>query len=161
MQQRPAWLRSEADSKLVLKPWGNGVVDGVGGVGEIWLNYGREENIGDEDKRYVFKKLFMKAGTKTSFQYHVHKVETNHLVSGKAEAYLENEAGEIEMCIAEGGDSWSIPAGRKHRIIVLDDVVLLEASSPEVDDVVRIADDAGRGNGRIASEHEGQRHGAV
>ena len=42
------------------KPWGK----------EIWINYRKDEKIGDEEKRYVMKKLYIKKGTKTSFQYH-------------------------------------------------------------------------------------------
>ena len=41
----------------------------------------------------------------------------------------------------------------KHRIITLEDVILLESSTPEVDDVIRIEDDTLRGDGRIESEH--------
>ena len=88
-----------------------------------------------------------------SLQYHLKKLETNHLIRGKAEAWLENEKGEIEKSIVEGGDSWSIPCGRKHRIVALTDMVMLEASTPEVDDVVRIEDDTKRPDGRIESEH--------
>ena len=52
------------------------------------------------------------------------------------------------------GAIWSIPPGVKHRIITLEDVILMEASTPEIDDVIRIEDDTLRGDGRIQSEHE-------
>ncbi len=153
MTERREWSQKEADVKLVTKPWGNGNVGGVDGVGEIWLNYDRGENVGDKEKRYVFKKLYIKQGTKTSFQYHVNKLETNHLISGTAEAYMENESGEMETSKFETGDSWTIPCGRKHRLLAITDLVMLEASTPEVDDVIRIQDDTGRSDGRIESEH--------
>ncbi len=153
MNERKNWSQKESDIKLVTKPWGNATIGGVEGVGELWLNYDRDENVGDKEKRYVFKKLFIKKGTRTSFQYHVNKLETNHLIAGQAEAYMENEKGEMETSIFEAGDSWTIPCGRKHRLLALTDLVMLEASTPEVDDVVRIQDDAGRGDGRIQSEH--------
>ncbi|MBI5469864.1 cupin [Candidatus Kaiserbacteria bacterium] len=154
MDERKKWSQREEDVKLVTKPWGNGKIGGVSGVGELWLNYVRGENVGDEEKRYVFKKLYIKKGTKTSFQYHVNKLETNHLISGSAEAWQENEKGGMEKSIFMAGDSWTIPCGRKHRLIALEDMVMLEASTPEVDDVIRIADDTGRPDGRIEREHQ-------
>ncbi len=153
MADRKKWSQPEEDVKLVTKPWGNATIGGVEGVGELWLNYKRGENVGDEEKRYVFKKLYIKKGTKTSFQYHVNKLETNHLIVGRAEAWQENEQGEMEKSIFKAGDTWTIPCGRKHRLVALEDMVMLEASTPEVDDVVRIADDTGRPDGRIESEH--------
>lgn len=152
--ERKDWVQPVEKTKVVVKPWGNGTIDGIEGVGELWLNYDKGENVGDREKRYVFKKLFVKAGTRMSFQYHVNKLETNHLISGEAEAWLENEAGEIEKSLVMAGDTWTIPCGRKHRIIALTDMVMLEASTPEVDDVVRIEDDTNRSNGRIENEHK-------
>lgn len=151
--ERKNWSKKEEEVKLVTKPWGNGKIAGVEGVGELWLNYDRGENVGDKDKRYVFKKLFIKKGTKTSLQYHVDKLETNHLIEGKAEAWQENEMGEVEKSIFEAGDSWTVPRGKKHRVVALTDLVMLEASTPEVDDVIRIQDDADRPSGRIENEH--------
>ena len=138
------WYYSEETAKVVTKPWGR----------EVWLNYFSGENVGDIEKRYAFKKLYIKAGTKTSFQYHEKKEETNFLISGSVEAWFEVEPGKIDKKILQSGAIWSIPKNIKHRIITLEDVVLLEASSPEVDDVIRIADDTMRGNGRIQAEHD-------
>ena len=99
------------------------------------------------------KKLYIKKGTKTSFQYHKKKVETNYLLDGTIEAWFENVTGIVEKKILKAGSIWSVPAGVKHRIVTLQDIVLIEASSPEVDDVIRISDDTLRGDGRIDSEH--------
>jgi len=100
------------------------------------------------------KKLYIKKGTKTSFQYHKYKVETNFLVEGSVEAWFEDQKGHIDIKILDSGSIWTIPAGIKHRIVTLEDIVLFEASSPEVDDVIRIEDDTLRGNGRIQNEHD-------
>ena len=137
------WYYNEDSAKVVNKPWGK----------EVWINYREGENIGDETKLYVMKKLYIVKGTKTSFQYHQKKSETNFLVKGKVEAWFESRPGYIEKKILSAGSIWSIPPNTKHRIITLEDVTLLEASTPEVDDVIRIADDTLRGNGRIQSEH--------
>ena len=64
------WNYDESEAKVVIKPWGK----------EIWINYRKEEEIGDGKKRYVMKKLYIKKGTRTSFQYHKKKVETNYLM---------------------------------------------------------------------------------
>ena len=82
------------------------------------------------------------------------KTETNFLIEGKVEAWFESKPGYIEKIILCSGAIWTIPPNTKHRIITLDDVVLMEASTPEVDDVIRISDDTLRGNGRIQSEHD-------
>jgi mannose-6-phosphate isomerase len=138
------WHYEEKDAKVVIKPWGR----------EIWINFRNGENIGDEIKRYIMKKLYIKKGTKTSFQYHNKKIETNFLIKGSVEAWFENEKGHIDIKVLNAGAIWTIPAGVKHRIVTLEDIILIESSTPEVDDVIRIEDDALRGNGRIQSEHD-------
>ena len=139
------WNYSEERAKVVKKPWGK----------EVWINYRKGEAIGDYEKPYVFKKLYIKKGTKTSFQYHNEKIETNFLISGSVEAWFETKPNFIEKKTLKAGAIWSIPNKIKHRIITLEDVVLIEASTPEVDDVIRIEDDTLRGDGRIQSEHDG------
>lgn len=148
------WLYYEQNgAKVVTKPWGNGNIGGVEGVGEVWLNYREGENVGDEEKPYVFKKLYAKKGTKMSFQHHEKKKEINFLVKGKVEAWYENLKGEIEKRVVEEGGIWEITPPTRHRTIALEDSIIIECSTPEVDDVVRHEDDAGRGDGRINEEH--------
>ena len=143
-QENPFWAYDENTAKVVVKPWGK----------EVWVNFRKGESVGDEEKRYIMKKLYIRKGTKTSFQYHVNKVETNFLVQGSVEAWFEDEKNHIDIKILKAGSIWTIPAGVKHRIITLEDIILMESSSPEVDDVVRLDDDTLRGNGRIQSEHD-------
>jgi len=138
------WHYNEKNAKVVAKPWGS----------EIWINFRKDECIGDDSKKYIMKKLYINKGTRTSFQYHKHKVETNLLISGYVEAWFEDRKGHIDVQKLGPGSIWSIPAGVKHRIVTLENVVLIESSSPEVDDVVRIEDDTLRGDGRIQSEHD-------
>jgi len=138
------WDYEEATAKVVIKPWGR----------EVWINYRNGEHVGATVKRYVMKKLYIRSGTRTSFQYHKQKEETNFLITGSVEAWFEHTPGHIEKKILYAGAIWTIPPQTKHRIITLEDVVLLEASTPEVDDVIRIEDDTLRGDGRIQSEHD-------
>ena len=81
------WHYDEQSAKVVMKPWGR----------EIWINFRKGENVGDESKRYIMKKLYIKKGTKTSFQYHEHKVETNFLIEGSVEAWFEDRKGHIDI----------------------------------------------------------------
>ena len=138
------WHYNEDNAKVVIKPWGR----------EIWINYRKGEKVGDEEKLYIMKKLYIKKDTKTSFQFHKHKVETNFLIVGSVEAWFEDKKGHIDIKILGAGEIWTIPAGVKHRIVTLENIVLLEASTPDVDDVIRIEDDTLRGDGRIQSEHD-------
>ena len=138
-----SWHYNEDNAKVVLKPWGK----------EVWVNYRKGENVGDEEKKYIMKKLYIKKGTRTSFQYHNQKEETNFLIEGSVEAWFEDTKGHIYIQVLKAGAIWSIPAGLKHRIVTLEDIILMESSTPEVDDVIRIEDDSLRGDGRIQAEH--------
>ena len=122
-------------SKIVTKPWGR----------EEWLEL---------NDRYCYKRIYINAGTRTSFQYHNKKQETNYIISGDAEVWLENDKGVVEKEKMTAGDFFSVLPPRKHRVIALTDIILQEVSTPEVDDVVRIEDDAKRPDGRIESEHK-------
>lgn len=121
--------------KTVGKPWGK----------EVWLEL---------NDRYCYKRIYINAGHRTSFQYHEKKHETNYIISGEAEVWLENEKGEVEKKIMKANDFFPVPPPRKHRVIAITDIILQEVSTPEVDDVIRLEDDANRGNGRIESEHQ-------
>ena len=87
------WHYDEQSAKVVIKPWGR----------EIWINFRKGENVGDESKRYIMKKLYIKKGTKTSFQYHEHKVETNFLIEGSVEAWFEDRKGHIDIQVLNSG----------------------------------------------------------
>jgi mannose-6-phosphate isomerase len=120
--------------KIVKKPWGK----------ELWL---------EQNDKFCYKRIYINENHRTSLQYHERKLETNYVISGLAEIWLENEDGQIEKCKAGPGAVITIQPGRKHRVIALTELVLQEVSTPEVDDVIRVEDDSHRGNGRIDSEH--------
>lgn len=123
------------NAKTVIKPWGK----------EIWLEL---------NDRYCYKRIYINAGTRTSFQYHEKKFETNYIIEGKAEVWLENDKGEIEKIQMGPNDFFNVQPPKKHRVIALTNIILQEVSTPEVDDVIRIEDDSQRGNGRIVEEHQ-------
>ena len=132
------WVKNkmrEEEAKIVRKPWGR----------EVWLEL---------NERYCYKRIYINAGHQTSLQYHEKKLETNYIIEGKAEVWIENDCGEIEKKVMESEDFFTIKPLKKHRVIALTDVILQEVSTPEVDDVIRLQDDSGRGHGRIESEHK-------
>lgn len=105
------------------KPWGH----------EEWLFVG---------KSYAVKKLFMKKGERCSLQYHQHKHECIFVLSGKLLITLGKDS-----IVAESGKFLVIEPNAIHRMEGLEDSFYLEASTPELDDVVRVSDDYGRSDG--------------
>ncbi len=124
----------ESEAKVVTKPWGR----------EVWLAL---------NERYCYKRIYINAGHRTSFQYHKKKFETNYLIEGVAEVWLEDEHGVVHKTVMRAGDFFDVAPPRKHRVIAITDLVLQEVSTPEVDDVIRIEDETNRPDGRVASEH--------
>lgn len=121
--------------KVVYKPWGK----------EEWLAL---------NKFYCYKRIYINAGYKTSYQYHEFKHETNYIIDGTAEVWLENDEGIVEKKIMNAGDFFDVIPPRKHRVIALTDIVLQEVSTPHVDDVFRINDEFNRADGKIEAEHK-------
>ena len=95
--------------------------------------------------RYVGKVLHVKAGHVLSLQYHNKKDETMHVLSG--ELILRTRPGaELVSRTFRAGESVHIPAGLVHQIEAVVDSDVLEASTPELDDLVRLSDRYGRGS---------------
>jgi len=121
--------------KTVIKPWGK----------EVWLEL---------NDAYCYKRIYINAGYKTSYQYHNFKRETNFIISGEAEIWLENDEGIVEKKIMKAGEYFNVTPPKKHRVIALTDIILQEVSTPEVDDVIRIDDEFARADGKIDGEHQ-------
>ena len=94
--------------------------------------------------RYAGKLIHVDQGHQLSLQYHVQKDKSIHVLSGVMDLLLENNSGEIETHRMTPGMSAHIRPGRRHRFVAVEDTDLLEVSSPELDDVVRIEDSYGR-----------------
>ncbi|MFH1503105.1 MAG: cupin domain-containing protein [Candidatus Diapherotrites archaeon] len=137
---RPRGYENYTFPCTVKKPWGK----------EVWLELWEDSN----GRGYCYKRIYINKGEKTSFQYHERKIETNYIIEGKAEVWLENEKGKIEKRLMKADDSFTVVPPRKHRVIALTDIILQEVSTPHVDDVIRVLDDGERPSGRIDSEHK-------
>lgn len=93
--------------------------------------------------RYVGKILHVKAGHVLSLQYHNLKDETMHVLSGELILRTQQD-GELVARPFKAGESVHIPATLIHQIEAVADSDVLEASTPELDDLVRIRDRYGR-----------------
>lgn len=102
--------------------------------------WGREEVVEINDK-YMVKKLTMWAGHRCSLQYHNIKKETIYVLSGVLKIIQGSTQDELEEKLYRAGDTITIPPGLIHRMEGVEDAVYLEASTPEMDDVVRLVDD--------------------
>jgi len=133
-----------ADLYKVAKPWGH----------ELWIN--------GQHPCYALKEIFIKAGTKTSLQYHNFKRETNVLFQGIAKLHYKANDG-ISNDLVKVADtatteiepvmSVDVMPGTLHRLEAVTDILLFETSTPHLDDVVRVLDDSKRPDGRLEMEH--------
>ncbi|HUB98409.1 MAG TPA: cupin [Solirubrobacterales bacterium] len=115
---------SEPQSR-VEKPWGH----------EIW--WARTD-------RYAAKLLIVKAGHRLSLQMHREKDETSYLLSGRLLLSQGPNESELTERTVDPGCSWRNEPGVVHTIEALEDSTVLEVSTPELDDVVRLNDRYGR-----------------
>ena len=110
--------------RTVPKPWGH-------------------ELIFAENDRYAGKILHLEAGHSLSLQYHERKDETFYVLRGEVRLSVEVDGRMKELRLAEG-ESYRIRPGMRHRMRAEAPCDLIEVSSPELDDVVRLQDDYGR-----------------
>lgn len=138
------FFKRYADLYKVNKPWGH----------ELWLN--------GQHPCYALKEIFVKAGTKTSLQYHNFKQETNVLFKGKAKLHYKENATVANDLVTladtaavqiEPVSSVEVIPSTLHRLEAVTDILLYETSTPHLDDVVRVNDDNNRPDGRINEEH--------
>jgi mannose-6-phosphate isomerase-like protein (cupin superfamily) len=101
------------------------------------------ETIWAHTDRYVGKILHIKAGHALSEQYHNKKDETDHLLSGEL-IYRVKLGDELEDMHLTRGQSFRITPGTVHQMEAVTDCDILETSTPELDDVVRLQDRYGR-----------------
>jgi mannose-6-phosphate isomerase len=121
--------------KIVEKPWGR----------EIWYA---------DQSAYAGKVLEVKKGCRLSLQYHERKTETLYLLSGKVlltfRAIAAGESPSASLVSAADQRVWlpgqtvHIPVRTIHRFEALEDSVLIESSTPDLTDVVRLQDDFSR-----------------
>ena len=117
-------MSGRSDITVVNKPWGH-------------------ETIWAHTDRYCGKILHIKAGEALSVQYHNRKDETVYLLSGEM-VYRVQENGELRDVRLKVGEAFRITPGTVHQMEAVTDCDVLEVSTPELDDVVRLTDRYGR-----------------
>ena|SRR5688572_14477926 len=110
--------------RTVPKPWGH-------------------ELIFAENDRYAGKILHIEPGQLLSLQYHERKDETFYVLKGELDLTVEEE-GELKKMRLPEGSSYRVRPGVRHRMSAEAGCDLIEVSSPELDDVVRLEDAYGR-----------------
>jgi mannose-6-phosphate isomerase len=109
----------------VEKPWGHEL---------IWA----------KTDRYVGKILHIKAGEALSLQYHREKDETVMVLSGRMRFEHFAEGEEPRTTELGPREPFHVTPGLRHRMIAIEDTDVLEVSTTELDDVVRLEDRYGR-----------------
>jgi len=103
------------------------------------------ETIWAHTERYVGKILHINAGHELSVQYHNRKDETVYLLWGEIIYRVQREGDDIlDDVQLNVGESFRIAPGTIHQMIAVTDCDVLEVSTPEVDDIVRLSDKYGR-----------------
>jgi mannose-6-phosphate isomerase-like protein (cupin superfamily) len=96
-------------------------------------------------ERYVGKILHIEAGEALSLQYHRVKDETLYVLAGALRMELsDSDDGERRVLDLVPGQAIRLVPGTRHRLIALEPCDVLEASTAELDDVVRLVDRYGR-----------------
>ena len=151
-------IKKIQDIKKVDKPWGY----------EKWIADG------SPNFRYALKEILLKSKFKSSIQFHEFKEETNYIQKGEGilhynpdpinfEKYKNNEYSEDEFIDIMNnlkkqklypGMVFHIKPGIIHRVEAITDLTMIESSTIELDDVVRLNDEWGRHDGKIDSEHQ-------
>jgi hypothetical protein len=143
--------------KKINKPWGY----------EKWIADG------SPDFKYALKEILFRANFKSSIQFHEFKEETNYIQKGKGVLYYsdtpinvkkfrqgkysEDEINKIINNLKKQeltpGMIFHVKPGIIHRVEAIEDLILIESSTIELDDVYRINDEWKRHDGKIESEH--------
>ena len=117
--------RYSVSPRKVEKPWG-------------W------ELVWAETDAYVGKLLFVRAGESLSLQYHELKDESWLVQEGRARLELGDVGGELEAIEIAPGDAFHFRPRTVHRVTALEDALVIEVSTTQLDDVVRLEDRYGR-----------------
>ncbi|HET7417584.1 MAG TPA: cupin [Solirubrobacterales bacterium] len=116
---------SDLKPRRVEKPWGH----------ELWW--------ADTDS-YAGKLLHVNAGHRLSLQLHRRKDESSLLLTGRLRLVRGSDPDNLDEQEVGPGHAWRVEPGTVHSIEAIEDSVILEVSTPDLDDVVRLQDRYGR-----------------
>ena len=118
-------MNEQIPKQEIIKPWGK----------EIWFA---------QNEHYAGKLLYITKGKRLSLQFHEKKSETQYLFSGKVKFTFGVNENNLQEIILNPGDKFDIYPYTIHRVEGIEDSLIFEVSTPELDDVVKLADDFGR-----------------
>jgi mannose-6-phosphate isomerase len=113
------------ESRRVEKPWGF----------ELWWAH---------TDHYAGKVLHVEAGHRLSLQYHRVKDESCYLLAGRIRLVTGTNVHDLETVELEPTACWRNPPGQVHTVEAIETSDILEVSTPQLEDVVRLLDDYGR-----------------
>lgn len=111
--------------KTIKKPWGE----------EIWFAH---------TDQYAGKILKIFKGHRMSLQYHDIKRETQYIKSGKVKFTYGETLENLKEIVLNPGDKFEVIPKLIHRVEALEESEIIEVSTPQLDDIVKIEDDYGR-----------------
>ena len=94
--------------------------------------------------RYCGKVLFIRKDEQLSLQFHREKDEVIYVLAGRIEMEIGDPGGPLDIEVVGPGHAFHIQPGTVHRWRALEDTTVLEVSTPEIDDIVRLEDRYGR-----------------
>ncbi len=94
-----------------------------------------------ETDEYSVKKIFMKKGSQSSLEYHVKKVESYYIDSGKLKVGLRIGRAKNKSVVLNEGDVFHVKPGLMHMRIALEDTVIIEASTKDNDSDSHLVED--------------------
>jgi mannose-6-phosphate isomerase-like protein (cupin superfamily) len=97
-----------------------------------------------EQPQYVGKVLHIERGEALSLQYHERKDESIFVLSGVLDLEVGDATGPLETVRLEAGEGFHIPPALRHRMTAVETCDVLEASTADLDDIIRIDDRYGR-----------------
>lgn len=118
--------------------------DWVSSVRRVDKPWGHEELFALVDGKFCGKAIHVNAGHSLSLQYHEQKEEVISVQSGLLRVEVGHHESALEEFEMHPGESIHLVPGTRHRVTAVVDTVMLEASTTELMDVVRLEDRYGR-----------------
>ena len=116
-------LNNLSNVRVITKPWG------------------QETIYTPESLKYTFKQIKINDGARLSLQSHDEKVETFVLIEGKADLVIGPDVEHLNTIHMEIKKGYNIPVGIVHRMVGVQNAIILEASTPETGTTFRYQDD--------------------
>ena len=102
------------------------------------------EDILERNQDFVVKRILLRAGNRSSLQLHERKREWVEVVEGTIELTIGTDEANLETRELTAGDVYRVPPKTIHRVLAIEDALILEICTPGDDDIIRLDDDYGR-----------------